>query len=609
MSLDLPVPALNRELYKDYPPSIREAYARATKPKDWSKRHAQFLQLGETSIAYLSSLAFSDYRSQRDESPEVKIERALARSSGRRLSTGGQAELFELSCGAVPKPFFDIVAASKTKLQGGACFAAAVEAIQDAVEMEARNLHHVLEVRMRQSNRTLSWTKFWALFVSYRNRASGHPAAHRWPVDHEDYYDLMGPFLEAALVEALVDPAVAAAFERFPVGKLEQIQALGTGEFAHEFSGDDSGLPFKVSVVCPERVTERWPAQDWRAEAGREFLLERRDDGRFAIRALFRDLMQADLPKPRLPSEHSLSGNTAVAERHPATWSHGKGSAPGTCGELVQGLLPDGTNFHVTCPITKSATVVVRMRSATSTTIHGLRDEQRKLEQSLVRTAKALDLGELEIHVDHWSDLDIGKGMGSSTADVLSAARALADASQNELTPEMLGEIASSVESSDGTMYEGLAMVNHKTGIALRQWAWWPELAIAMIIPSNRIDTESITFAGKGRLAAQYQRMFNDIEVAVAAQDPPAFAAQATVSGELNQRFVPNPYFRALRNRLDEFGALGANVGHTGTVCGLLWENTDEGSDAACAACMQLQEQFPHVEIYPTATPGCPNET
>jgi hypothetical protein len=36
-----------------------------------------------------------------------------------------------------------------------------------------------------------------------------------------------------------------------------------------------------------------------------------------------------------------------------SAWAVATASAPGTCGELVQGLLPDGINFHITCPIRK----------------------------------------------------------------------------------------------------------------------------------------------------------------------------------------------------------------------------------------------------------------
>ena len=591
----------HRTLYKDYPPALREAYATAIRAKEWSKRHAQLLHLGETTIAYLASLAFSDYRSARYFSPDAGVERVLANAT-RGLSAGSHAELFELSSKAITDPIFDVAVAMKYKLDAGAAFQAAMAGIQEAVDTEAGNLKRCLEGHLKRTPKALVWTKFWGVFAQYRNRSAGHPTSYHWPIAHDDYYELMTPYLEAALVEALTAGFVVTALFEHPVGRLEQVQAMGE-EYAHEFSGDDAGVPFLEALTEPQRLTERWPTQDWRAEVGREFVLRRCADGSLRVRALFHDLMQNELPKPLL-TEPELGTAAAIhAPRNAPIWSTGKGSAPGTCGELAQGLLSDGTNFHVTCPITKSAAVQLRLRPAAAFEIHGLKNEQRKLELSLRHTAETLDLGELEIHVDSWSDLDVGKGMGSSTADILAAARALADAVGETLDSETLGAIAASIESSDGTMYEGIAAVNHKNGTALRRWAWWPEFVIVMLVPPNRLNTESVTFAGKPALADQYGAILAGLDAAVAQRDTAAFAAQATTSAQLNQRFVINPYFSQLRRRLDEFGALGANVGHTGTVLGLLYENTPDGHEAASGASIGVQQMFPNVQVEITATP------
>ena len=87
-----------------------------------------------------------------------------------------------------------------------------------------------------------------------------------------------------------------------------------------------------------------------------------------------------------------------------------------------------------------------------------------KLEQSLYETARILQLEPLEMRVDHWSDLDVGKGMGSSTADIVAGARAVVAACDCSLSPEQLARIATSIESSDGSMYPGIVAFNQKLG-------------------------------------------------------------------------------------------------------------------------------------------------
>jgi uncharacterized protein involved in propanediol utilization len=86
-----------------------------------------------------------------------------------------------------------------------------------------------------------------------------------------------------------------------------------------------------------------------------------------------------------------------------------------------------------------------------------------------------------------------------------------------------------------------------------------------------------------------------------------AFAEQSTRSAALNERFLLNPYARNLTDRLEEFGALGVNVGHTGTVCGLLFANTEAGRMLASEACFEVRKRFPELKgVKVVTTPHCP---
>jgi uncharacterized protein involved in propanediol utilization len=84
------------------------------------------------------------------------------------------------------------------------------------------------------------------------------------------------------------------------------------------------------------------------------------------------------------------------------------------------------------------------------------------------------------------------------------------------------------------------------------------------------------------------------------------FAVQSTRSAALNERFLLNPYSRNLSSRLDEFDALGVDVGHTGTVCGLLFPNTDAGRTKASEACFSLRKRYPDLKgVKVVTTPHC----
>jgi L-threonine kinase len=264
----------------------------------------------------------------------------------------------------------------------------------------------------------------------------------------------------------------------------------------------------------------------------------------------------------------------------------------------------------VTCPIAKTATVTVTARPAPELVITQIDPGLSKLAQALRRTAALLALEPLEIRVEHWSDLDVGKGMGSSTADIVAAARALAAIAGQDLSPAQLAGIAASIESSDGSMYPGLVAFNQKTGEVVESFAWWPQFVILMVTPPQVFNTESADFTGKHACGAQFDEILTSLRTAAAQRDSSAFAAAATRSASINQRFVPNPYHALLEDRITDFGATGINVGHTGTVLGLLFDAADSAAmKAAATASVELQRLLPPAaKTDITLTPRSPDE-
>jgi L-threonine kinase len=337
-------------------------------------------------------------------------------------------------------------------------------------------------------------------------------------------------------------------------------------------------------------------------------MLAKLPSGAYEISGLMHDLVAAGAPRPLAAGVPSEPRAVVASTRSTSPWRASTMTAAGTCGELVQGFTSGGVPFHVTCPIAKTATVTVTVRPAPEFTITQIEPGLGKLAQSLRQTAHLLRLEPLEIRVEHWSDLDVGKGMGSSTADIVAAARALAAATDRTLSPEQLAQIATSVESSDGSMYPGLVAFNQKTGDVLEHFTWWPQFVILMITPPQIFNTESANFTGKHKLGAQFDEILASLRTAATHRDTAAFAAAASQSARINQRFVPNPYHALLDDRIEDFGALGINVGHTGTVLGLLFDAADAAAmKAAATASVELHRLLPAAaKIDITLTPASP---
>jgi L-threonine kinase len=300
-----------------------------------------------------------------------------------------------------------------------------------------------------------------------------------------------------------------------------------------------------------------------------------------------------------------------------ATWRVGVGTGAGTCGELVQGVLGDGRTFHVTCPISKSSAVTIRLRESREWQITGAPPERRKLAMAIRSTADKLGLGPCAVHVRHASELDVGKGLGSSTADIVAAARAVAAAVGGELSSAELAAIATSIEASDGSMYPQIVAFDQRGGALIRQFDWWPQLAVVMVTPSTTLDTASADFTGQAALGHQFDRILDGLDEAVLARDGAAFARAATESAAFNQQFIPNQLFDVLVDEYERLGADGLNVAHTGTCLGLLFvlpersEATGGGGSGdvvrnASIAVRRLWAMLPEdVSVELSLTPAC----
>lgn len=604
----------NRALYQEFPSELSDAYKDAVRAREWSSRHKGLLDFAEVTLRYLASLSLSDYRTRSSELA-ADVERVIERLRGKPLTMGRYFDLFKVSATAMDEPILpspELLA--DAQLDGMRRFLAAIAAIDAAIAglsptapPSALNVgHHVENARLGAMEQA-DWWEGWSRLIEYRNRVAHSTGLKRWPTGSDDYWEVMGPLLHEAIVEMLAHDAVVEAVLKHPVVTVSLLSPKGSGEYAHLVCGEERGVPFEEEIVAATPVTERW-RERWAATTATPYVLDPVPGG-WSLHGPFWDL-RTGLP-PAIDVDLDSKGRAAGApvvgrrtKRVPAR--EGRGSAPGTCGEFVQGLLPDGTRFHVTCPINMSSSVVAKLRPAAKTSIVGLRDYQTKLALAIEYTVDRLEIGAQEVTIWPWSDIDVGKGMGSSTADVLAGIRAVAGAVGRQLDESDEGALAARVESSDGSMYPGIAAVNHKTCEMVKAWDWFPEFAIVMLVPKERVDTPSISFAGQEELAEEYATLLANMDSAVADRSLSLFAEQSTRLAELNQRFLVNPYSRTLSGRLDELGALGLNVGHTGTVCGLLFPNTEEGRTAASEACFKVREEFRDLkDVKVVTTPHC----
>lgn len=253
----------------------------------------------------------------------------------------------------------------------------------------------------------------------------------------------------------------------------------------------------------------------------------------------------------------------------------GFGRSVGSCGELAQGFLADGTPFHVTCPIDLFSEVHVQVRPAGDRHFAGFGSAKDKMRLACQLALEQLGRAPASVSMAHRSSLDPEKGMASSTADIVAIIRAVADAFQTMPDARTIAAMAASIERSDGVMYDGVNAVNHLTGELIHAFQWVPAYTILMCIPPEGFATCDARLDGERNSKPASNQLLDALISASAAKCVASFSDACSESARLNAHYRPNPLFSLLEQEIEALSAVGCCVGHTGTVVGLLYEGAD----------------------------------
>ena len=174
-------------------------------------------------------------------------------------------------------------------------------------------------------------------------------------------------------------------------------------------------------------------------------------------------------------------------------------------------------------------------------------------------------------------------GCGSSTTDVLSTIRAVADAFGTELEPEWIARISVAAETaSDSLMFppERAVLFAQRRGSLLLDLGG-PLPTVQVLGFNTEIDRgmETLSLPPIQYTAWEieaFQPILGLLRRAVEQQDPALLGRVASASAEINQRHRPKPLMPQLRQLAKDVGALGVQVAHSGTVAGFLFRPGDD---------------------------------
>lgn len=181
------------------------------------------------------------------------------------------------------------------------------------------------------------------------------------------------------------------------------------------------------------------------------------------------------------------------------------------------------------------------------------------------------------------SDIPIGHGYGSSTADVVAAIRAVAAGAGVSLRCSTLSKLAVQAEgASDAIAYgEQMVLFAHRQGDIIEHLGGdYPPLQVVgfrsggarpidtLNLPRARYDQQQI---------AQFKALRGLAFRAVKQQDPRLIGYVATASARIGQHHLAKPDLETILNLAKAFDACGVQVSHSGTLMGVIFDPTEPG--------------------------------
>lgn len=247
------------------------------------------------------------------------------------------------------------------------------------------------------------------------------------------------------------------------------------------------------------------------------------------------------------------------------------GICPASCGEFVQGIL-DKEEYLSSYAIDMFSIATL---------------EEKKLDVNLGpnKSRKAIEkvfekfnipLKESRnISLDIDSNIPVGKGMASSTADIGATIRATLSLLNKKLNNEEISYIASEIEPTDSILLYENSIFNPINGNVKSYLSSLKKAKVIVLEPDEILET-SLIRSNPSYLEKKLEnrdiikKSFNLLEEGLYKNDLKTIGKACTLSSLANENIHKKPYLNEIVDISEKMDAYGVNIAHSGTVIGML---------------------------------------
>ncbi|MFF5980563.1 hypothetical protein ACFY78_17135 [Streptomyces olindensis] len=172
------------------------------------------------------------------------------------------------------------------------------------------------------------------------------------------------------------------------------------------------------------------------------------------------------------------------------------------------------------------------------------------------------------------SELRVGVGMASSTADIVATLRCLFRLFSLPYDTEVVVGVLAAIERADSVFLDEFALYLSGRHRLVRRLGTDIGFHTAFVTEPGTVDTAAVTpllLEHYRRRGDAYERCLADLLKGFDRGDAAAVARAATTSAALSQEVLPKATFRSVLAHRERFGADGVFVAHTGCLTGYLF--------------------------------------
>ncbi|PCJ25994.1 MAG: hypothetical protein COA97_06705 [Flavobacteriales bacterium] len=253
----------------------------------------------------------------------------------------------------------------------------------------------------------------------------------------------------------------------------------------------------------------------------------------------------------------------------------GYGKSFASFGEIIQGRKSNNEDFLITIPIDLWSICTLTMIQREGPRVINSNFEKSK-QVAVIILDKLGVVANYELNISFSRSIPIGKGLSSSTADMLSTIRALQELFGFLLRPKVVSSIFKTIEPHDGLMYKSSVCYNHRTGTLLEDLDYVPKINIIAIDFGGVVD--SIEYNKKLKysddILKQYDHLYDETINAFKNEDDYKIAQCATRSLEIDLISSEDAIRKKVLDSFKTLDAMGIINTHSGTCIGLIYPNS-----------------------------------